>query len=111
MHESEGRVQFERLSKTYECMFYQIALETILLLVNNIQMIIYNEIGQEYTNILTFSRKTLFSNVHAMILELKHINQTSQSLNSSIKVMHLLENQENNQNILQDSPAMFVFVK
>ena len=74
-------------------------------------MIIYNEIGQEYTNILTFSRKTLFSNVHAMILELKHINQTSQSLNSSIKVMHLLKNQENNQNILQDSPAMFVFVK
>ena len=47
-----------------------------------------------------------------MILELKHINQTPQSLNSSIKVMHLLENQENNQNILQDSPAMFArFVK
>ena len=37
-----------------------------------------------------------------MILELKHINHTLQSLNSSIKVMHLLENQENNQNILQD---------
>ena len=43
-----------------------------------------------------------------MIPELKHINHTLQSLNSSIKVMHLLENQENNQNILQDSPAMFV---
>ena len=40
LHKSEGRVQFERLSKTYECMFYQIARETILLLVNNIQMII-----------------------------------------------------------------------
>ena len=35
------------------------------------------------TNILTSSRKTLFSNVHAMILELKHINQTPQSLNKS----------------------------
>ena len=47
-----------------------------------------------------------------MILELKHIKQTAQSLISSIKVMHLLENEENNQNILQDSPAMFVrFVK
>ena len=45
-------------------------------------------------------------NVHAMIPELKHINQTLQSLNSSIKVMHLLENQENNQNILPDLPAM-----
>ena len=43
-----------------------------------------------------------------MNLELKHINHTLQSLNSSIKVMHLLENQENNQNILQDSPAMHV---
>ena len=59
-----------------------------------------------------FFSKTLFSYVHAMILELKHIKQTPQSLISSIKVMHLLENQENNQNILQDSPAMFVcFVK
>ena len=76
----------------------QIALVRIL--VNNIQMIIYKEIGQEYTKILTFSRKTLVSNVHAMILELKHINQTPQSLNSSIKVMHLLENQENNQNMV-----------
>ena len=89
-------------------MFYQIARETLLLLVNNIQMIIYKEMGQEYTNILTFFRKTLFRYVHAMILELKHINHTLQSLNSSIKVMHLLENQENNQNILQYSPAMFV---
>ena len=93
-------------------MFYHIARETILLLVNNIHMIIYKEMGQEYTYILTFSRKTLFSYVHAMILELKHIKQTAQSLISSIKVMHLLENEENNQNILQGSPAMFVcFVK
>ena len=65
---------------------------------------------QEYTYILTFSRKTLFSYVHAMILEFKHINQTPQSLNSSIKVMHLLENQENAPYILQDSPpCLFVF--
>ena len=54
------------------------------------------------------TRIHLHPDVHAMILELKHINQTPQSSNSSIKVMHLLENQENNQNILQDSPAMFV---
>ena len=50
--------------------------------------------------------------MHAMILELKHINQTPQPLNSSITVMHLLENQENDRNILQYSPAIFVcFVK
>ena len=34
---SEGRVQFERLLKTYECMFYEIVLETIILLANDIQ--------------------------------------------------------------------------
>ena len=38
LHESEERVQFERLSKTYERMFYQTARETMLLLVNNIHM-------------------------------------------------------------------------
>ena len=38
-------------------------------------LIIYKEMGQECTDILTFSRKTLFSYFHAMILELKHINQ------------------------------------
>ena len=44
-----------------------------------------------------------------MILELKHINQPPQSLNSSTKVIHLLENQENDRNSLKDSPTICLF--
>ena len=35
LHESEGQVQFEVLKNSQDCMFFQIAQETILLLINN----------------------------------------------------------------------------
>ena len=35
LHESEGQVQFEVLKNSQDCMFIQIAQETILLLINN----------------------------------------------------------------------------